>query len=286
MQQQQVADEKDSTAHKADLKELTDAFIQVLQEIIKEFERVPNGLDALMQALSSLILPKKPRGMVNLIQPELYSEAKTVREILMQIFPFINPISFHLLNLLTQLVGCVPATDMMSNFIQLRSTKNHIFLCSDHCALSTTDDNELNSLALSDSSMAHTASLDVLQSMYPQMLARLPNLASIDVVRVSAKINAKRLTLSEYDHIVTAICGFFLLPKSAFVYVGYTREPLTLCWCVTKEIFLYMKRVNVSIYCELLLSEQGIVNIMIGDWLNYKCLTMKVGACMHEHSCS
>lgn len=281
-QPQPVTSVVNSTTTEDDLKELTDSFIQLFQDVIKDFEQCPNGLDILKQVLASLLLPQKFSGKCQLLQPQLYSEAKTIREIIMQILPFINPVSFHLLQLLAQLSGCIPAIEKVSDFIQLRLTKNSVLLCNDQFTIPTTHDglNDLNTLALSDAMMAHTASLDVLQSAYPQMLARLPSLASMDVVRVSAMMSVKRVTFSNYDCIVTAICGFFLLPKSALVYVGYTNQPLVLCWCVAKEINLYMRQVKININCELLLAEQGIANIMIGDWLNYKCLTIKV--CTNE----
>lgn len=262
----------------ADLKELTDSFIQLFQDVIKDFEQCPNGLNIVKEALTSLLLPRKFSTKCSLIQPQLYAEAKTIREILMEIFPFMNPVSFHLLQLLAQLSGCIPAIEKISDFIQLRMTKSHVLLCEDQFTIPTTRDglNDLNTLSLSDGVMAHAASLDVLQSVYPQMLARLPSLASMDVIRVSAMMSAKQVTLSDYDCIVTAICGFFLLPKSALVYVGCTNQPLVLCWCVAKEVYFYMRQVKINVNCELLLAEQGIINIMIGDWLNHKCLTIKV----------
>ena len=269
----------DDAAAESDLKELTDAFIRVFQEVIRAFEQLPIGPILLKQTLALLALPQKLWGVVHLIRPGFYTEAKSVREIMMQIFPFMNPVSYHLLSALARLSGCAPATKRVADFIQLRSSKSHLLLCTDEWSSPTTPDglNDLNTTYSSDAQTAHLASLDELQSMHQQTLARLPNLGTVkDVVRVSATINAKCVSLSDYDSIVTAICGFFLLPKSALVYVGCMRRPLTLCWSVTKEISLYMKFAAVNVTCELLLAEQKIVNLMIGDWLNYKCCSVEV----------
>ena len=265
----------------ADLKLLTDEFIRVFQDVIKELEQMPNGLNVLKRILSSLVLPQKLWGVVHLIQPEFYTDAKNVREIMMQIFPFMNPVSYHLLQQLAELSGCIPATEKVSEFIKLRLSKTHLLLCADHDqeVVPTTSDglNDLNTPFSSDAREAHSASIDQLQSDYQQSLARLPNLGTIkDVVRVSARIDAKQVSLADYDSIVTAICGFFLLPKSALVYVGCTRRPLTLCWCIVKEISVYMSQVPVKVTSELLLAEQGVVHLMIGDWANYRCCTVKV----------
>ena len=81
---------------------------------------------------------------------------------------------------------------------------------------------------------AHDASFDDLRSFHPQIFARPQEHESLSVlsnfVRVSAQLNMKIVSLSDYDAIVTAISGFFLLPKSALVYVGRSSRPLTLWW--------------------------------------------------------
>ena len=68
---------------------------------------------------------------------------------------------------------------------------------------------------------AHDASFDDLRSFHPQIFARPQEHESLSVlsnfVRVSAQLNMKIVSLSDYDAIVTAISGFFLLPKSSLV---------------------------------------------------------------------
>ena len=273
---QLVPNEAASALHKGDFKEMTDAFVELFQSVIKDLEQLPNGLGRLKQILSSLLLPKKSGGVVNLVRPGLYMEAKTVRDVFMNIFPLVNPISHQLLEMLTRLSGCVLATEKMTSFVQLRQTKNQAVLCTNEWLVRSTC-NDLNTLVSADATASHSEPLDQLQSSHPHILAELPSLTSIaDTVRVTARIDAIQLSLSAYDSIVTAICGFFLLPKSVLVYVGHTARPLTLCWCVLKEVSAYMEHVSVKANSELLLAEQGITNIMVGDWLNYKCLSKMV----------
>ena len=266
----------------SDLRELSDAFITFSQTVKEEFEQLPNGLAVLKQTLASLVLPMKFGGMVHLVPPTLYSESKSVDEILTCLSPFVNPLSFYLLQSLAQLSGCTSAAEAISDFCQLRETKSYIVLCSDQWAVPTTPDglNDLNTEASPGAKSAHDASFDDLRSFHPQIFARPQEHESLSAlsnfVRVSAQLNMKVVSLSDYDAIMTAISGFFLLPKSALVYVGCSSRPLTLCWCVIKEISVYMRQTLVQVNSELLMAEQGIAHIMVGDWLNYKCLTVQV----------
>lgn len=277
----QVSNEASCASQDSEFKEMTESFVQLFQDVIMELEQIPNGLDALKQTLSSLVLPQRSGGVAHLVRSQLYMEIKTVRDVLMNLFPFVNPVSFHLLQTLIQLSGCVSAAEKVASFVRLRQSKSRVLLCSNEWIVHSTC-NDLDTPISSDAAASHSQPLDQLQSSHPHVLAQLPSLAPVaDLVRISARIDAKRLSLSGYDSIVTAICGFFLLPKSALIYVGHTTRPLTLCWCVDKEVSLYARQVAVKVSCELLLTEQGVTNIMIGDWVNYKCLSKKV----YENMC-
>ena len=263
----------------SDLEELSETFITLFQAVKKEFEQLPNGLDVIKQTLGSLVLPLKFGGMVHLVPPSLYSEAKSVDEIFTRLSSFVNPLSFYLLRSLAQLSDVTSAAEKIADFCQLRETKNHLVLCSGQWAPLTTPNslNDLNTVAPSGAKAAHVASLDHLQSQIfakPQECEH-PSLR-MEFVRISAQLNMKVVSLSDYDLIVTAISGFFLLPKSILVYIGCSDRPLTLCWCVLKEIAIYMGQTLTHVNSELLLSEEGIAHIMIGDWVSYKCLTVKV----------
>ena len=95
-------------------------------------------------------------------------------------------------------------------------------------------------------------------------------------VRISVQTKKKYISLAEYDGILTTICGFLLIPKCCLVYVGCVENPLTLCWQMSNELSSYVKAVRIDVSSEFMLSEQGIVNLMVGDWINYRCLTIEV----------
>ena len=273
----------ETTSVQSDLRKLSDAFITLFQAVKKELERLPDGLAIVKRTLATLVLPLKFGGVVQLIPSTLFSGAKCVDEILINLSPLMNPLSFNLLGSLSILSHCTSASESVSQFCRLRDAKGYLVLCSDQWVPPTAADglNDLDSLATSGAESAHAASFDHLRSFHPQLFAKpqeCENLTSvIDFVRVSVQLNRKVVSLSDFDEIVTAISGFFLLPKCALVYVGCSNRPLTLCWCVTREMSNYMKQVPVhNMSSELLLSEQGIAHVMIGDWLDYKCLTSKV----------
>jgi hypothetical protein len=88
-------------------------------------------------------------------------------------------------------------------------------------------------------------------------------------------VNGKSISLARYDSFLTAISGFFKLPKCAFTYIGCTEQPLCLSWMISKDLQSYMKRGG-GLSGECMLSEQQVVNLMVGDWFNYHCLTINV----------
>jgi hypothetical protein len=268
----------------SDFRELSDAFITLFQAVRKEFEQLPNGIEVIKRTLGSLVLPQKIGGMVHLVPPSLYSEAKSIDEIFTHLSSFVNPLSVYLLRSLSQLSDCTPATKKIAEFCHLRQTNSRLILCSEEWAPPTTPNslNDLNTFALPGAQSVHVAALDHLQSFHPRIFAKPlehehPSSSSVvEFVRISAQLNMNAVSLSDYNAIMTAISGFFLLPKSALVYVGCSNQPLTLCWCVLKEIAFYMRQTLTHVNSELLLSEGRIAHIIIGDWANYKCLTLKV----------
>lgn len=274
----------------SDFGELSGAFITLFEAVRKEFKQLPNGIEIVKQTLGSLVLPQKIGGMVHLVPPSL-SKAKSVDEIFARLSSFVNPLSFYLLRSLTYLSGCTPAAEKVAEYCHLRHTKSHLILCSEQSAPPTTPNglNDLNTVALSGAKSVHVANLDYLQSFHPQIFAKPqehehPSSSSmVEFVRISIQLNMKVVFLSDYDAIVTALSGFFLLPKSALVYIGCSNQPLTLCWCVLKEISFYMQQTLTHVNSELLLSEGRIAHIMIGDWVSYKCLTLKVIVSLSRH---
>ena len=266
----------------SDLRELSDAFIALFEAVKKEIERLPNGIAIMKQTLGSLMLPQKIGGMVHIVPPSLYAETRSVDEIFKRLSSFVNPLSFHLLRSLAQLSGCTPAAEKVAEFCHRRQTKSHLVLCSGQWAppTATNDLNNVNTVVPSGAKSAHVATLYCLQSVHPQIFAKPQEQehpsSRMEFVRISAQLNMNVVTVSDYDAIVTAVSGFFLLPKSALVYIGCSNRPLTLCWQVLKEVAIYTRQTLKHVTSELLLCEQGIVHIMIGDWINYKCLSVKV----------
>lgn len=263
----------------SDLRELSDAFITLFQAVKKDFEQLPNGIEVVKQTLGLLVLPQRFGGMVHVVPPSLYSEAKSVEEIFTQLSSLVNPLSFYLLRSLTQLSDCTSAAKKVAEFCHLRQTKTHLVLCSDQWAPPATANglNDLNTVAPSSAKSAHTATPDYLRSFHPLVFAKPQEYeCPVEFIRISAQLNIDVVSLSDYDAIVTAVSGFFLLPKSSLVYIGCSNQPLTLCWCVVKEIAIYMGQALTHVNSELLLSEEKIAHIMIGDWIDYKCLTIKV----------
>ena len=263
----------------SDLRELSDVFIALFEAVKKEIEHLPNGIAVMKQTLGSLMLPQKIGGMVHIVPPSLYAETRSVDEIFKRLSSFVNPLSFHLLRSLAQLSGCTPAAEKIAEFCHLTQTKSHLVLCSGQWAPPTAT-NDLNNLNTVGTKSPHVASYDHLQSFHPHLFAKQQDHTSpgftMDFARISAQLNTKVVTLSDYDATVSAISGFFLLPKSALIYVGCSNQPLTLCWCVLKELSIYLMQTLVHVSSELLLSEQGITRVMIDDWLDYRCLTSKV----------
>ena len=267
----------------SNLEDLTESLCVLLQDVIQCLDEFPNALEMLKQALASLILPLDNGKIASIIEPSLYNDARSVADICSSLSPFISPLNLSLLRL------CVSSTKhnlviaKIVNFNHLRMSNGSFVLCSNKSTVPTAGGlNDLNTNTRSGAEIAHTACLNQLQSVHPSLFAGLGTIPaavlSEKYMRVSACVSRKSVTLADYECLLTAISGYFILPKCAFTYVGCTEQPLCLCWVVSKQLQGYMRSHGGGVSGECMLSEQGIVNLKVGDWLNYHCLTKNVSS--------
>ena len=265
----------------SDLKELSDSFCNLFNCVVVSFEHFPNGVQKLKETMESLLLPLNGR-VIPLIQPMLYSKAETVREFFSMISLLVNPLSFHLLCSLSHLCDCKPAVEATLCYNKFLCSKCDLVLCADQWTCPTDSDglNDLNTTASCDANAAHIAPLDLLQSPHPLLFTKIPEHDSIPslqgYIRLSAEIRKKSVSIADYNDIVDAICGFFLIPKCSLTYIGCSEKPLTLCWQMDKELLEYITGVRKYVSSDIMLSELSVVTLIVGDWINYKCLTLKV----------
>ena len=257
------------------------SFYTVLQDVIKCLNEFPNALEVLKKALSSLVLPLGDGKVVPIVEPSLFSDAQSVAEVFSSLSPLINPLSLNLLQTCVSATGYSLAVAKIAEFDCLRMSNGtcRIVVCSDKWTVPTTFDglNDLSISARSGAEVAHTVSLDQLQSIHPSVFAKLSAaMLPKNYMRVSTRINRKMISLADYECLLTAISGFFQFPKSTLTYIGCTEQPLCLSWIVSKELEAYMKRNGGGVSGECMLCEQGVVNLMVGDWLNYHCPTTNV----------
>lgn len=256
------------------------SFYELQQEVIECLVEYPNALEELKQALASLSVPVGDGKVVPIVDPSLYNNAHSVADIFSSLSSLINPLSTSLLQACLRATECSPALAKITAYHHLMVSNGSIVLCSNKWAVPTTLDglNNLNTTATSGAEVAHTASLDQLQLLHPSIFARSSTAVPLEkYMRVSASFNGKsKIFLTNYESLVTAISGFFMLPKCAFTYVGCTEQPLCLSWMISKDLQPYMKCYGRGVSGEHMLSEQQIANLMVGDWLNYHCLTINV----------
>ena len=260
------------------LEEISESFYKLLHDVTGCLNELPNTLVMLKQALASLVLPLGDGKVASIVESSLYNDAKSVAELFSLLSPYINPLSLSLLWYCVNSTKSTFAIAKITAFSRLIKSNDGLILCSDKWIVPTTLDglNDLNTPAMPGAEVAHTTSFDQLQSVHSCLFGPSDTALSKQGMRVSARINRKSISLAEQDHILTAISGFLVLPKCAFTYIGCTEQPLCLTWMVSKEMQTYIKNIGGSISGEYMLSEQGIVGLMIGDWLNYHCLTVNV----------
>ena len=262
---------------------LSGSFYTILQDVIECLNEFPNALKVLKRTLSSLVLPLGDGKVVPIIEPSLFSDAQSIAEVFLFLSPFINPLSLSLLQTCISATGCSLAVAKIAEFDCLRMSNGtcRLVICPDKWRAPATFDglNDLNVTTRPGAEVAHTVSLDQLQSIHPSIFARVSaTVLPKKYMRVSAHINRKLISLADYEHLLAAISSFFLLPKCALTYIGCTEQPLCLSWMVSEELEAYMKLNGGGVSGECMLSEQGVVNLMVGDWLNYHCLTINVSS--------
>ena len=265
---------------------LSEPFLKLLHEVIGHLSDYPNALDALKKGLDSLVYPLGNGKVVPLVElPPLCHDACTIVGFFTSISPYLNPLSFCFLQCIVGFTGCGSAISAVAAFNTVRMANSHLLLCSNRWEVPTFPDglNDLNTSARSDAVVAHTAPLVQLKSVHPWVFARLAEHRaaelSKDCVRVSIRVNRKSISLADYDSILTTICGYFWLPVYALTYIGCTEQPLCLTWVFSKKLLEHLKGCGGGISGECMLAMQGVVNIMVGDWLNYICLNSKVQCC-------
>ena len=259
---------------------LSGSFYELQQEAIECLVEYPDALEKLKQALASLSLPVGDGKVVQIVEPSLYNDAQSVAEVFSSLSLLINPLSMNLLQVCVYATECTPAIAKITAYERLMMSNGSIVLCSNKWAVPMTSDglNNLNTTAASGAEVAHTASLGQLQSIHPSVFTRVSAAVSHEMyMRISACVNKKAMiSLANYDSLLTAISGFFRLPKCVFTYVGCTEQPLCLSWMISKDLQPYMKHHGGGISGECMLSEQRIVYLMVGNWFNYHCLTTYV----------
>ena len=238
------------------------------------FDNYPNGVQQLKQTLTSLVLPLGEGKEAALVQPVVYQDAQTTQEFFQCMFPYFSPLSTDVLQLLVSQSGCEAAAKLVDDFVATRANNSHVILCSleQHTEPLFSRSSTLKTF--------HNTPLDKLQSAQSRVLARLPEHQRVachkDAVRVSIRVNRSVMCLSEYDSLVTALCGFFNVPKAALAYVGCAERPVMLSWVVSSPVHEYMKSVGASVSGEIIVAQERVMSIAVGRDAIYKCLTTEV----------
>ena len=240
------------------------------------FDNYPNGLHQLKQTLTSLVLPLGEGKETALVQPVVYQDAQTTREFFKCMSPYFSTLSTDVLQVLASQSGCDAAAKLVDDFVATRANNSHLVLCS---GVQQTKPPFSRSSTLKT---FHNTPLDKLQSAQSRVLyiARLPEHQRVayhkDAVCVSVRVNKSVMCLSDYDSLVTALCGFFKIPKAALAYVGCAQNPLMLSWIVSAPVYEYMKSVGGSMSGEMMVTQERIVSIAVGQDISYKCPTIEV----------
>lgn len=260
------------------LDEYSESFYKLLQDIIECLNEYLSALEMLKQALASLVLPLDDGRVASIVDPSLYNNAKSVVEVFSSLSCFINPLSFNLLWFCVNSTKCSAAVAKIRAFDRLRMSNGSLILCSNSGTVPTTPEglNDLSTAATPDAKAAHSASLDQLQSDHFATHAVIALPKPKQCMRISVRISRKSMSIADYECLLTAISGYFILPKCALTYIGCTEHPLCLSWVVSNELQAYIMKHRGGISGECMLSEQGVVNLMVGDWLNDHCLTETV----------
>ena len=266
--------------------DIAEHFLQLSEDVMVAFDNYPDGVHQLKQVLTSLVLPLGRGKEAALVQPAIYQDSQSTRELFKS--PYFNLLSTDVLQLLTHLSGCDAAAKAVDNFVAARAN-SHLVLCSGKQQTESLPSGSSPSVSFK---CFHKIPLDTLQSTESQLLVRLPERQSVairkDMVRVSVLVNRSVLCLSDYDRILTALCGFFKVPKVALAYIGCAEQPLMLSWVVSPPVYKYMKSVSGNVSGERMVAQERIISIAVGQDISYKCLTIEVQVHKHAyiHSCT
>ena len=263
-------------SHSSDFSDLSELFLQTLRNVFGAFEQESNSLNKLKSLLSSLVLPLGERKVVALVEPSGYADAQTIQDLARLMAPYWNCVSTDLLQLLIEESGNSLAVTRVKEFISARNMRADLVLAAQP---STTTSNWDGSGLSPGHTLAHSSSLQELQSQQPTVFARLPeHCASIfqNAVRVSVEIAIAALHIAEYDGITQAVSAFFELPCAALVHCGCSQNPLVVCWEISRELLAYVRSVRPGQSSYSLLAEQGITGLAVADEIKYRSPSIKV----------
>ena len=238
------------------------------------FDNHSNGVHQFKQTLTSLVLPLGEGKEAALVQPVVYQDAQTTREFFKCMSPYFSPLSTDVLQVLAFQSGCDAAAKLVDDFVATRANNSHVILCSRE------QQTEPLSNGTSTLETFHNTPLDKLQSAQSRVLARLPEHQRVachkDAVRVSVRVNRSMMCLSDYDSLVTALCGFFRVPKAALAYVGCAKNPVMLSWVVSSPVYEYMMSFGAGVSGEMIVAQERVMSIAVGQDAIYECLTTEV----------
>ena len=263
------------TAVQSDLSETSKLFQQLQRNVMDLLDQFPNALAKLKEVLASTVLPLGEGKVAPLVDPLAYKNAKTVRELFRLMAPYWNPLSTDLLGLLLETSGCNQAASKVADFVKARANQGHLVLSIRQLPAFTSGDNNPN---VTDLEMVHNTPLLELQSLHPDVFARLPEhkvTSTRTAVRISVKVNKPLLCLADYEEITTALSGFLQVPKAALVYAGCSEAPLVLCWLTSHDTVAYIKATVRGLSGHRLLVDSKVTGVGVGDQM-YMCPTIRV----------
>ena len=233
-------------------------FENLQRDVVNLLVQCPNALAQLKQCLASLIVPLGEGKVASLVDLGSYESAKTIPEFFRMMASYWNCLSTDLLFLLIDASGCKPAIAIVAEFEEARTSSGQVVLCTHKASRG-----ELSSV--------HTSPIKQLQSLHPAVFTKSKVAIEQNMTRITAEVAKPLLHVSCYDEVTTAICGFFLLPRAALVYVGCSESPLALCWLVSRGLLPYIKCHLGGRSGDHLLAQQQITQIAIGDEEYYSC---------------
>ena len=262
--------------HSSDFFDLSELFLRALRNIFGAFEQESYPLNKLKSVLSLLVLPLGDCKVVALVPPSAYTDAQTIQDFARLMASYWNCVSTDLLQLLVEESGCTLAMTKLKEFISTRKMRADVVLAAQPF---TTNFSPEGSGLSPGHTLAHSSSLQELQSQQPAVFAKLPEhcaSAFQNAVRVSVEIAKTALHIVDYDGISLAVSAFFELPCAALVYCGCSQSPLVVCWEISRELLAYIRPVIPGHSSYSLLAEQGITGLAVADEIKHRCPSIKV----------